>query len=104
MSIMIVGGDSLGSIEKNVKELGFDDIKHLTGRKKSKFRNLYLSQEIDLVLVMTDYINHAVMKKVKKAVKSQDLNVVYAKRSWASIYKKLKLKGLINQSSKSLAL
>lgn len=38
---------------------------------------------------MTDYINHAVMKKVKRAAKESNVKVIYARRSWASIYKKL---------------
>ncbi|ADQ14455.1 DUF2325 domain-containing protein [Halanaerobium hydrogeniformans] len=96
MSIMIVGADNLGSIENNVRKLGFDQITHLPGRKKSKFRNFNIPGEVDVVLVMTDYINHAVMKKVKRAAKAKDLNVIYARRSWAAIYKKLQRKRIVN--------
>ncbi|ADO76329.1 DUF2325 domain-containing protein [Halanaerobium praevalens] len=89
MSLMIVGADNLGSIKKNVKNLGFKEIIHLSGRKKSKFRNFEIPVNTDFVLIMTDYINHAVMKKVKRAAKESNVKVIYARRSWASIYKKL---------------
>lgn len=89
MSLMIVGADNLGSIKKNVKDLGFKKITHLSGRKKSKFRNFEIPVNTDFILIMTDYINHAVMKKVKRAAKESNVKVIYARRSWASIYKKL---------------
>jgi hypothetical protein len=86
---MIVGADNLGSIKKNVKNLGFEEITHLSGRKKSKFRNFEIPVNTEFILIMTDYINHAVMKKVKRAAKDSNVKVIYARRSWASIYKKL---------------
>jgi len=86
---MIVGADNLGSIRKNVRDLGFEEITHLSGRKKSKFRNFEIPVNTDFILIMTDYINHAVMKKVKRAAKDSNVKVIYARRSWASIYKKL---------------
>ena len=96
MSLMIVGADNLGSIRDNVKDLGFNKIKHLSGRKKSKFRNFEIPADTDFVLVMTDYINHAVMRKVKRAAKDSDVSVIYARRSWASIYKKLERRAVVN--------
>lgn len=89
MSLMIVGADNLGSIRDNVKDLGFEEITHLSGRKKSKFRNFEIPADTDFVLVMTDYINHAVMRKVKNAAKERGVSVIYARRSWSAIYKKL---------------
>jgi hypothetical protein len=38
---------------------------------------------------MTDYINHAVMRKVKRAAKDSGVSVIYPRRSWSAIYKKL---------------
>ena len=94
---MIVGADNLGSIRNNVKSLGFEEIIHLEGRKKAKFRNFKIPVEIDFVLVMTDYINHAVMRKVKRAAKDSGVSVIYARRSWASFYKKLQRRAVFIQ-------
>lgn len=35
MSVLIVGGDSLGVIEDNLRDMGFDSIYHVDRRKKS---------------------------------------------------------------------
>ncbi|TDO94694.1 hypothetical protein DFR79_10269 [Halanaerobium saccharolyticum] len=94
MSLMIVGADNLGSIRDNVKDLGFEEITHLSGRKKSKFRNFEIPADTDFVLVMTDYINHAVMRKVKSAAKERGVSVIYARRSWSAIYKKLERRAI----------
>lgn len=89
MSLMIIGADNLGSIEDNIKDIGFTDVKHLSGRSKSTFRNFQLPVDIDMILVLTDYIHHSAMKSVKREAKEKDVDVIYARRSWAAIYKKL---------------
>ncbi len=61
-----------------------------------KFRNFEIPSETDFVLVMTDYINHAVMRKVKRAAKDSDVSVIYARRSWSAIYKKLERRAIVN--------
>ncbi|MEW6726513.1 hypothetical protein ACP3TJ_01695 [Desulforudis sp. 1088] len=35
MSILIVGGDRLGNIVRNLHQIGFRDIRHISGRKKA---------------------------------------------------------------------
>ncbi|RAK11821.1 hypothetical protein C8C77_101134 [Halanaerobium saccharolyticum] len=94
MSLMIVGADNLGSIRDNVRDLGFEEVTHLSGRKKAKFRNFEIPADTDFVLVMTDYINHAVMRKVKNAAKESGVSVIYARRSWSAIYKKLERRAI----------
>lgn len=89
MSLLIVGADNLGNIEDKVKNIGFNDIMHLSGRNKSSFRGFNMPVDIDMVLVLTDYIHHSAMKKVKKEAKDKNIDIIYARRSWSSIYKKL---------------
>ena len=96
MSLMVVGADNLGSIKSNIESLGFDDIKHISGRKKSVFRSFKLPVNVDMVLVLTDYIHHSAMKKVKQEAKEKDVNVIFSRRSWASIYKKMERRQLLN--------
>ncbi|MTI60103.1 MAG: DUF2325 domain-containing protein [Firmicutes bacterium] len=96
MSLMIIGADNLGSIEENVRDIGFTEIIHLSGRSKSAFRNFQLPVDIDMVLVLTDYIHHTAMKKVKREAKDKNVDVIYARRSWAAIYKKLERRQMFN--------
>jgi len=87
--VFIIGGDTLGKLEHKIAELGFDDITHFSGRKKGVCRNFQLPRGVDMVLVLTDYVNHNLMQKVKVEARSKDIKLFFAKRSWSSINKKL---------------
>jgi hypothetical protein len=89
MSLMIIGADNLGSIKENVKEIGFNEVRHLSGRSKSAFRNFQIPIDTDMILVLTDYIHHSAMKLVKQEAKDKNIDIVFARRSWSAIYKKL---------------
>lgn len=88
MSLLVVGGDNLGNIMNNLKRRGFDEIKHVSGRKNSQ-KFLTVPENIDMILVLTDYINHPMCKAIKKQVKSTNKKVIYSKRSWSYINKVL---------------
>lgn len=85
MSIMVVGGDHLGSIGKNLNKMGYEEINHIKGRKDSDVK-LKIPRDTSMVLVLTDYINHNLAKKVKEKAKQNDTPIIYAKRSWSDIY------------------
>jgi hypothetical protein len=93
MSVLIVGADHLGSIPKELSKLGATRIVHLTGRDQSGFRN-GLPESMDLIIVLCDYASHNLTQKVKDLAKSKSIPILFAKRSWSSIYQKLNLLGL----------
>ncbi|MCK4258618.1 MAG: DUF2325 domain-containing protein [Halanaerobiales bacterium] len=64
-------------------------IMHVAGRKNSACRNFQIPCNTDLVLVLTDFVNHNLMKKAKKEVEKNEIDILYSKRSWSSIYTKL---------------
>ncbi len=88
MSVLIVGGDHLGSIPKELKKIGVDDIRHMNGRKKNVIKK-GMPMTMDLIIVLHDYVNHNLANVTKKQAKECNIPVVFAKRSWSSIYKKL---------------
>ncbi|WP_158737945.1 DUF2325 domain-containing protein [Alteribacillus sp. YIM 98480] len=87
-SLMIVGADKLGSIPVRLNELGFQHILHVSGRKV-KMVHKDIPERIDLVLVLTDFINHNISKKLTEKAKNRSIPICYAKRSWCSIYQSL---------------
>jgi len=90
MSVFIVGGDRLGNIGNNLKKIGFVQIFHEKGRKKvKKKKDLYIPGEAGLVIVLTDYVNHNIAATIKREAKDRAVPVLYAKRSWSAISKKL---------------
>lgn len=89
MSVVIIGGDRLGSIPKKLRLAGFDEIYRVSGRKRRKAQESCLPKDIDLVLVLTDYLNHNLMDTVKQEAKDRNIRLIFARRSWSSIYKKI---------------
>ena len=47
MCILLIGGDKLGNITQKLIQNGFNDIEHITGRKKDA-KNFRLAGNIDL--------------------------------------------------------
>jgi hypothetical protein len=99
MSVVIVGGDCICSIEKKLRSLGADQLIHVTGRKAKHRNTISLPREAAFVLVFTDYINHVTALKVKSVAKSLDIPTLFAKRNWSSIEEQLKLAGFMSASN-----
>ena len=91
MSVFIIGGDRLGKIPRNLYQLGFEQVYHFRGRKMIAADKLNIPQEVGLVIVLTDYVNHVIVTMIKKRVREKNIPVVFAKRSWTQICRKLKL-------------
>lgn len=88
MSVLVVGGDKLGNIEGKLAQNGFSDIFHITGRKRGD-RKFKIPNEIDLVLVLVDYIEHPLMNIIKKETRKQGIKLVFSKRAWSHIENKI---------------
>ena len=84
MSVLIVGGDHLGNIEGRLKDIGYQKVLHITGRKIQSVKSL--PNKINSILVLTDYVNHNLSKEIKEKAKKQQVPIFFAKRSWSSIY------------------
>ncbi|MCL6634353.1 MAG: DUF2325 domain-containing protein [Peptococcaceae bacterium] len=95
MSVLVVGADHLGDIAVNLKSMGFNSLVHLKGRKNMHRRNLQIPRGTDLVLVMTDYVDHNIARSIRDIARCQSIPVIFSRRSWACLSEKLKLvKGL----------
>lgn len=87
-SLLIVGADHLGSIPQKLEDLGFSEVTHISGRKVQMVKR-DIPENVDSILVLTDFINHNLAKVLKKKAQDQSVPVYYAKRSWCSIYQAL---------------
>lgn len=97
MCILLIGGDNLGNITEKLMKSGFNDIEHITGRKKDA-KNFRIPSNIDLVMVLIDFVGHQLAKVVKEESRRTNVKVVYSKRSWTHMEKK------IQECAKELAL
>jgi hypothetical protein len=88
-SLLIVGADHLGVIPDKLTMIGFDEVLHINGRKGQMVKKV-IPENINYILVLTDYVNHNLSTVMKKRAKDQSIPIYYAKRSWSSIYKVFK--------------
>ncbi|MEW6192630.1 MAG: DUF2325 domain-containing protein [Bacillota bacterium] len=84
MGILIVGGDRLGEIPARLRSLGFREIEHVTGRKKGKML-VPIRASHHLILVLTDCVNHQIVKTIKRQAKHKKKRVVFVRRAWSAI-------------------
>jgi len=96
MSIVIIGADYLGGIEKNLYSAGVTELTHFDGRKGANHNKISIPKNTDFVLILTDYVNHNTAKVVKTIAKAQDIPLIYSKRSWGAVEEKLVSLGIIN--------
>lgn len=88
MSVFIVGGDYLGNIPDKLKGFGFTEIMHLSGRKKGHV-TVEIPSQVDVVLVLTNYINHGCAVKIKEQARKMGIKTLFARRAWSDISKML---------------
>lgn len=88
MTVMVIGGDRLGNIPCSLKEKGYTKIKHYSGRKKCPV-NKMITESIDLILVLTDYVGTDLSRVVKNEAKRNGIKVAFCRRSWSCISREL---------------
>jgi len=77
MSILIIGGDKIESISKSFMELGASKLKHINGRRNSD--SFYpFPQNIDVVVVLTKFLNHNLMYKYRDRAKELGIPLIFA--------------------------
>jgi hypothetical protein len=82
---MVVGADHLGNITEKLLSIGFGEIHHIDGRKVNSVKK-GIRENVDIVFVLTDYVNHNLAKVIKQKAKEKDKPIYFVKRSWSSIY------------------
>ncbi len=96
MSIVVIGADYLGIIEKNLYSLGITELTHINGRKVQNQNKINIPKKTDFVLVLTDYVNHNTAKMIKEVARTKDIPLVFSKRSWGSVEEKIISSGVMN--------
>jgi len=83
MSVLILGGDKIDPIREVLYDMGVKSIIHWTARNQKnrckKDRPIPISVEI--VLMLTNFLNHNAMKHYRAEAKSKGLPIVYSTRN-----------------------
>ncbi|AAK79569.1 hypothetical protein BJV85_002394 [Clostridium acetobutylicum] len=94
MSVLLIGGDKLGNIKDKLKENGFSKIEHVTGRKSGN-KKIKINSNLDLVLVLVDFVGHNLVDIIKRESKKSGVAVKFSRRSW--VYMEDQLQGYIQE-------
>ena len=79
----------MGRLPKELDKIGVMEIRHVTGRSSQKIRD-GIPETMDFIIVLYDFVNHHLANKIKNLAENRRIPIVYAKRSWSSIYQKMK--------------
>lgn len=86
MCVMIAGGDRIDTIANYLRGLGADEVLHRSCRKESEACQS-LPQRLDCLLMLTSYLGHASMQRLRREAKRSGIPVLYATRSVVDVAK-----------------
>ena len=94
MTVLIVGGDRISSITKYLTQNGFNDIKHWDARRNGDTHR-FMPQSTRLVVILINYLNHGMAKKIKRDAEQLGVPVLFSKNSASEL-------SLVFQAEKNL--
>ncbi len=95
VSAVIVGADRLGNIPDLLKGHNIAITHHISGRDPShQKKSLQLPTGTELVILLTDFLGHNVMKAFRQAAQRSNIQVVACRRSVCSMQQALENCGL----------
>ena len=95
LSAVIIGADRLGNIPDLLKGHNIAITHHISGRDPShQKKTLQLPSGTELVILLTDFLGHNVMKTFRTAAQRAGIRVVACRRSVCSMRQALQQCGL----------
>ncbi|EFF76638.1 hypothetical protein HMPREF0004_2022 [Achromobacter piechaudii ATCC 43553] len=99
LSAVVVGADRLGNIPDLLKGHNISITHHISGRDPShQKKTLQLPSGTQLVILLTDFLGHNVMKTFRNAAQRGGIRVVACRRSVCSMQQALQQCGLCSRA------
>lgn len=80
MTTLVIGGDYIETIRRDLATHGLTDVEHWGGRKPADARRP-IPARVELVVVVTDQLNHSMLYNATLRATRLDLPIVYTRRS-----------------------
>lgn len=84
---LIVGGDRIKSVRQALERQGIDEVTHWSGRKPGDSKHP-IPRNTELVVILIDWISHALAEKVKRDARTLGMQVLYARGNGGSLWGK----------------
>ena len=102
LNAVIVGADRLGNIPDLLGTHNIRIIHHVSGRDPShQRRTLQLPSGTQLVILLTDFLGHNVMKSFRQAAQRSGARVMACRRSVCALQQALETSGLCHRETPS---
>jgi hypothetical protein len=88
MTTLVIGGDRIDSIRRELAEHGLEDIEHWGGRKPADARRAIPSR-VELVVMVTDQLSHNMLYNATIRATRLGLPIVHCRRSAVELRAKL---------------
>lgn len=88
MTILVIGGDHIDKVRRELSAYGLHDVAHWSGRKPADARR-EIPQRTKLVVMVTDQLNHAMLRNASIRATRLGLPIVYTRRSGYELADKL---------------
>jgi hypothetical protein len=99
VNAVVVGADRLGNIPDVLGHHNIRIIHHISGRDPSHQRRaLHLPSGTELVILLTDFLGHNVMKSFRQAAQRSGAKVMACRRSVGAVQQALEQSGLCQKS------
>jgi len=80
MAVLIVGGDRISNIREYLNDHGYQKVNHWAARRNSDCHKI-IPKNTKLIVVLTDFLNHGMAKRLRKDAIQLGLPVVFSKNS-----------------------
>ena len=89
VSVLLIGADQVDAIKKELAAAGLTRVEHWSGRKPGD-RKRALPHDTGLLVVMTDFVSHGLVRKVREDAARRHVDVLYCRRSLIEVRDKLR--------------
>ena len=86
MSVLVIGADEITPIKAVLKDLGASKIEHWDARNENRVNRKPIPMDTQCVVMLTSFLNHYTMKKIKSETKKRNIPLVCAKRSVSCVF------------------
>ncbi|NLK66878.1 MAG: DUF2325 domain-containing protein [Campylobacteraceae bacterium] len=86
MSVLVVGADEITPIKAVLKDLGVSKVEHWDARNENRVNRKSIPYDTNCVVMLTSFLNHNTMKKIKNDAKKRNIPIVCAKRSVSCVF------------------
>ena len=88
MTTLVIGGDRIDTIRRELDNYGFHDIEHWGGRKPAESRK-NIPERIKLVVMVTDQLSHPMLYSASIGATRMGIPIIYTRRSAHELRSKL---------------